>query len=130
MRNKFDSLGKLIVVAGTEIPDRVQPEFAILSEEQLADCYVIAPDEALTAALPRGGWLGKITSRECLVEAFHEAPSVHDLRLCLQKQFNLCAHLRRESTRNKEPVREDPVPLWIISEIGRASCRERVCLAV
>ncbi len=66
-------------------------------------------------ALPRGGWLGEITSHECLVEAFHDPPNVHEVNLCMQKQFNLRAHLRRDATSREAAARVTKLPLWIIS---------------
>ncbi len=121
MRNKFDYFGKLIVQAGTHPRTRVRQEQSILAEEQVVDCFISAPKLPIPDFDPQhhtSGWLGKITQNRCLVEPFHQAPSLNEVRQCIQKQRNFAAQLRREAARVGDKADEaeaENLPLWIIA---------------
>lgn len=113
MRNVFDQLAKRLLVQAFQQTGEVRTQVEISAETQAIDAWVHpAPDAAQTRRAL--GLLGRLAERTCLVEPFHDPPSMTEIRDCLLKQFAYDARARR-TARAEDREAEPMVPLWILS---------------
>ena len=108
MRTPYDQFVKQFLRAALRPVGVVETEQEVSADAQRIDvCFV--PDPARAHGRRALGLLGRMAEGTCLFEAFHEAPSVRDLRDCLRKLLTWDHAARR-------PPPTAPLPsLWILA---------------
>ncbi len=104
----FDQFFKEFVRRALEPWGNPQVGTEISAFPQEAD-LLFEPDPSKAGREVQLGLLGRITSSTCLLEAFHDPPSVEDMLVCYRKQLTL--HHQKASRGNQQTV---PV-LWVFS---------------
>ena len=109
MRNRFDYLAKNILRDALQLLGTVETQTEVVSTPQAIDVWCV-PDPALRAAASDLGMLGQIASESCMIEPFHSAIDLRELRDCLRKQLTWHHELDRRTSEGA------PFPaLWILS---------------
>ncbi len=115
MRTPFDQLAKAVAQYLFEPFGGVYAQEEVASEVQYIDTWFKPeprPDVAEVRA--KHGLFGRIAVEACLLEFFHQAPSLHEIQDCISKQHQL-ARVRARKAANSEQ-RRPPLPrLWIFS---------------
>jgi hypothetical protein len=112
MRTQFDQLAKSILDKLLRPVGTVHPQHEVPSTVQAVDIW-FEPQPGHAAERARLGPLGRISEEACMLEPFHEAPGLREVRACIRKQYNL-AHWQEQEAR---PAPEEPSfpRLWILS---------------
>jgi hypothetical protein len=112
MRMQFDQLAKSILDKLLRPVGTVHPQHEVRSTVQAVDIW-FEPQPGHAAERARLGPLGRISEEACMLEPFHEAPGLREVRACIRKQYNL-AHWQEHEARSTPD--EPPFPrLWILS---------------
>jgi hypothetical protein len=110
MRNRFDQLAKNILRDALQLVGTVETQAEVISAPPQAIDVWYVPDPALHAAVRDLGMLAQIASEPCMIEPFHSALDIHELRDCLRKQLTWHHSLDRSTSGGA------PFPaLWILS---------------
>ena len=86
MRNRFDQLAKSILRDALQLLGTVETQAEVFSEPQAIDVWCV-PDPARRAAGSDLGMLAQIATEPCLIEPFHNALDLRELRDCIRKQL-------------------------------------------
>jgi hypothetical protein len=109
MRNRFDQLAKNILRDALQLLGTVETQAEVFSEIQAIDVWCV-PDPARRAAGAELGMLAEIASEPCIIEPFHSALDLRELRDCIRKQLTWHHSLDRKTSGGA------PFPaLWILS---------------
>src|SRR4051794_22855765 len=109
MSNRFDQLAKNILRDALQLLGAVETQTEVFSAPQAIDVWCV-PDPARRAAGPDLGMLAQIASEPCMIEPFHSALDLRELRNCLRKQLTWHHSL---DLRTSEGA---PFPaLWVLS---------------
>lgn len=123
MRNRFDQFAKNILRDALQLLGTVETQAEVVSAPQAIDVWCV-PDPARRAAGPDLGMLAQIASEPCLIEPFHSALGLRELRGCLRKQ------LTWHHTLDLRTSEGAPFPaLWILSAGKPATAIESFRLA-
>jgi hypothetical protein len=109
MRNRFDQLAKNILREALQLLGTVETQAEVFSEPQAIDVWCV-PDPARRAAGVDLGMLAQIASEPCLIEPFHSALDLRELRDCIRKQLTW-HHSLESKARGGAPF----PTLWILS---------------
>jgi hypothetical protein len=91
----------------------VEIEAQVAGEVRTID-IVFYPENPDLSALESIGLLGRIVSKPCSIEAFHNAVPEWEVRNCTQKIFHLENALTRLAEKSQDPTGDIPF-LWIIT---------------
>jgi hypothetical protein len=110
MRNRFDQLAKNILRDALQLVGTVETQAEVISAPPQAIDVWYVPDPALRASGRDLGMLAQIASEPCMIEPFHSALDIGELRDCLRKQLTWHHSLDRSTSGGA------PFPaLWILS---------------
>ena len=109
MKNRFDQLAKQVLAAALSGAGLAEVSRETSAEPQAVDVWFepFADSSALARDL---GALRLFAGECCLIEPFHQPPSVDDVSKCIAKQLAV----RAERARGKDPP-PPPPRLWIVS---------------
>jgi hypothetical protein len=123
MRNRFDQLAKNILRDALQLLGTVETQAEVVSAPQAIDVWCV-PDPARREAGLDLGMLAQIASEPCMIEPFHGALDLRELRSCLRKQLTW-HHTLDLRTRDGAPF----PALWILSAGRPATVIESFRLA-
>jgi hypothetical protein len=112
MRMQFDQLAKSILDKLLRPVGTVHPQHEVRSTVQAVDIW-FEPQPGHAAERARLGPLGRISEEACMLEPFHEAPGLREVRACIRKQYNL-AHWQEQEASSALDELSFP-RLWILS---------------
>ena len=113
MRLQFDQLAKSILDKLLRPVGTVHPQHEVRSTVQAVDIW-FEPQPGRAAERARLGPLGRISEDACMLEPFHEAPGLREVRACIRKQYNL-AHWQEQEARSRSDEPLSFPRLWILS---------------
>ena len=113
MRNRFDHLAKDAFVALLEDAGTVNTQVEVQVPAQYADTTFAPSIEGRKLLLERG-LLGRMANRVCMFEAFHQAPSIREVRGCVRKLFTWHHDLTLEADKCIPPKRAPFPRLWLL----------------
>ncbi len=113
MRDRFDHLAKDAFVALLEDAGTVNTHVEVVVPAQYADT-TFAPSREGRKLLLERGLLGRMANRVCMFEAFHQAPSIREVRGCVRKLFTWHHDLTLEADKCIPPERAPFPRLWLL----------------
>ena len=116
MKTPYDIMAKGLAEGALTGPCEVHTEMEVVSDAQSID-VVVVPDPARVGELTSRGWLGRMGSVHCVIEAFHDPPSPELLDACQLKVTAM--HMRQRAvwegapkdSRGEAPTR---AMLWVV----------------
>jgi hypothetical protein len=114
-RTTFDQFFKEIALGLLEPRGRALAEYDVTSEPQSVDLYFEPAPGAGTRLKRELGLFGRIASKPCLLEAFHEPPDADEVFSCVRKQLAIHHRAVLDVRARKLPSRSAKVPpLWLL----------------
>jgi hypothetical protein len=111
---KHDSFAKSYLRELLSTIGEASPKKRIKSEEREGDLWFTLTPNA-KAKRHELGLLGKLLTRNSLIEVFRNAATAAEIRACLGKLFDLEAEMIRQAERSKKTLPESKLPdLWLI----------------
>jgi hypothetical protein len=109
---QFDQFAKSILERLLRPVGTVHPQHEVRLAAQAVDMW-FEPVPGHEAERARLGPLGRISTEACMLEPFHAAPGLREVRSCIRKQYNL-AHWQEQEA---EPTAREPSfpRLWILA---------------
>jgi len=108
MKTPYDRFAKTLLVSVLEALGQTRTEQEVASEPQRIDVWFTPGQDQ--GSVEQLGLLGRMVAEACMMEPFHQPPSVQDVRESGRKQLAWEAHLAR--TQGREP---GPLRLWLVS---------------
>jgi uncharacterized protein DUF4351 len=96
MHNPSDQFAKNILRDALSLACAAGTEVEVLAATQKIDVYSV-PDPARTAELAQLGLLGELSAVPSLFEPFHDTPTLHKVRRCINKQHTWHHELERRA---------------------------------
>lgn len=124
-RNRFDQFSKEFLEELLSPLGTVEKSLEVLGTSRLVDLY-FAPEQFSKTDSQALGLLGQIASTPCLLEPFHNAPTVTEVKDCLLKLLSVHADVQRRAQRDDITVAELDLPrLWILASSVSGHLAER-----
>jgi hypothetical protein len=124
-RNKFDQFSKEFLEELLSPLGTVEKSLEVLGTSRLVDLY-FAPEQFSEIDSRTLGLLGQIASTPCLLEPFHNAPTVTEVKDCLLKLLSVHANVQRRTQRDETDIAELDLPrLWILASSVSGNLIER-----
>ena len=96
MHNPADQFAKNLLRDTLKLACAPETEVEVLAATQKIDVYSV-PDPARAAERAQLGLLGELSAEPSLFEPFHDTPSLHEVRRCINKQHTWHHELERRA---------------------------------
>ena len=96
MHNPSDQFAKNLLRDTLSLACAAETEVEVLAATQKIDVYIV-PDPARAAERAQLGLLGELSAEASLFEPFHDTPSLHKVRRCINKQHTWHHELERRA---------------------------------
>jgi hypothetical protein len=100
---QFDQFAKSLLDTLLRPVGTVRSQHAVRSTAQAVDLW-FEPEPGRAAERARLGPLARVSEEACMLEPFHQAPGLQEVRACIRKQYNL-AHWQEQEARGAQKAK-------------------------
>jgi hypothetical protein len=100
---QFDQFAKSLLDTLLRPVGTVRSQHEVRSTAQAVDLW-FEPEPGRAAERARLGPLARVSEEACMLEPFHQAPGLQEVRACIRKQYNL-AHWQEQEARGAQKAK-------------------------